>query len=449
MTQELIDETHAILCEGGAQEMLVRQDACGGWLVAFGFEPGVRSLANHTSQEICPHDDPRELARMMLAEWRERWAPKPTVSAVFDSGIAVDSGPPQVWPEEVVQALEEQAMGAQPININVSPVFNVTGGNASNDAEARAIREAEALFGDSDGRPQNESTGHDAKLAGEIDAGSGGTDSSGIHHADEAVAQGGDDAVGDAANGGDDAGGSGEDVPVEAESVTDESLNEPPESPPADEPAEAIADFVDSGADAIAEGDEGSAEERAAGGGLQVLHGDGQDGTGDSDVPYALDADYEEITDADALELIEEEGRTLPLHIEHSAEDDFLPPPKSDDTPPPQDRFIGLDDLDRRRSLRIGDVAVIAERKLEAIAEQVAEQPDEYANMQSHVTTHLDKHTGLFRGEQPVYDRFMVLEDGKARGGAIDRERVAKTHYLMFASREEVERFDPEANWPE
>lgn len=127
------------------------------------------------------------------------------------------------------------------------------------------------------------------------------------------------------------------------------------------------------------------------------------------------------------------------------------PPPAASSEPaePPQNRFYGLDDLDRRRALRIGDVAVIAAERILLVEEEAGETEGEWLRVQGHVVSHLDKFTGAYtHPDTATYDRFIVLSNARARIGSIDEHRKQVTTALLSASREEVEAFDPQDGWP-
>jgi len=127
------------------------------------------------------------------------------------------------------------------------------------------------------------------------------------------------------------------------------------------------------------------------------------------------------------------------------------PPPAASSEPAeaPQNRFYGLDDLDRRRALRIGDVAVIAAERIAAVEEEAGETDGEWLRVQGHVVSHLDKFTGAYtHPDRDTYDRFLALSAARARIASIDEHRKQVTTALLSATREEVEAFDPQDGWP-
>lgn len=113
-------------------------------------------------------------------------------------------------------------------------------------------------------------------------------------------------------------------------------------------------------------------------------------------------------------------------------------------------RIYGLDDLDRRKQIKIGAVGIVAARLVAGVEALVAEQPGEFAEVQGYVSTHLDKHTGLFNGtDTRAWDRFIALSDARQAIAAIEEHRKSATTFLISADRDAVEAFDPEAGWPD
>ena len=120
---------------------------------------------------------------------------------------------------------------------------------------------------------------------------------------------------------------------------------------------------------------------------------------------------------------------------------DFVAAPEP--PPPPQDRFYGLDDLDRRRSLRIGDVVRISRAKQAEVAALMGDH--DFSVIQNAVIR--DTVDGQYKGPQPTYDLFVELSRHQA---AINRTKAAeadKVAFLEHASREQLEAFDAEADW--
>lgn len=189
------------------------------------------------------------------------------------------------------------------------------------------------------------------------------------------------------------------------------------------------------------------------------------DGGGALAVPAVIEADQHhedgrttEVFDADF-------GDPEPEELGGELLDDFVRDPlllaepegeaPATDEPEPLtglDRFIGLDDLDRVRKLRIGDVAAAAALRIAAIEQEVNEREGEYAIVQGFVVTNLDKHTGAFTlqddASKATAHRYYELDAARARVANIDRVRKEATAFLLEATREEVEAFDPEAGWP-
>lgn len=158
-------------------------------------------------------------------------------------------------------------------------------------------------------------------------------------------------------------------------------------------------------------------------------------------------ADFEDLEPDDSLGLGDESDYRSPLLLEGEPEAES--PADELHADPPQDRFYGLDDLDRRRNLRIGDVAVKAAQLTTEVEAAANEQEGEYASVQGYVVTHLDPHTGAFTGgDQDAWQRFLALDGARRAKAAIEQSRKEKTTFLLFAEREQVEAFDVDSDWP-
>ena len=143
-----------------------------------------------------------------------------------------------------------------------------------------------------------------------------------------------------------------------------------------------------------------------------------------------IDAAFDPITAADI-----EDSRLLEFGAEMAeAEAQSEPPP-----PQGQDRFFGLDDLDRRRNLRIGDVSVKAAMRAPAV--DVA-RISELRNFTMGVRER------LWADDPAKREELDTLEATLRLAHAIGAARDAKIAYLLAATRDEVEAFDPEADWP-
>ena len=116
------------------------------------------------------------------------------------------------------------------------------------------------------------------------------------------------------------------------------------------------------------------------------------------------------------------------------------------ETPTGQDRFIGLDDLDRRRSLRIGDVVRASIAKQAAIWAEAGATETEYYDLLNQVMR--DTQGGLYSGPSEPYERFVAIQGYANRAAAVRSAEHAKVAFLNDASREQVEAFDPETDWP-
>lgn len=105
-------------------------------------------------------------------------------------------------------------------------------------------------------------------------------------------------------------------------------------------------------------------------------------------------------------------------------------------------RFYGLDDLDRRRSLRIGDVIRHAKTLMPF---WTTNEHAEMVELRNFVMGVSEKRWD----DDPVRrERLEELEATRRRINQIEDARDAKVEFLEGASRAEVEAFDVEADWP-
>jgi hypothetical protein len=188
-------------------------------------------------------------------------------------------------------------------------------------------------------------------------------------------------------------------------------------------------------------GEETQAAEREGPGSTSELLDAGCDGAAFSELE-PIDADF-------TIEDLGGPDETLELPAPDP--EDFAPEDFAHDPEPeaPQDRFIGLDDLDRVRSLRIGDVATEALRLTTMIEQAVSEQEGEFSNIQAYVVSNLDKHTGAFTPQddasRATYGRFLELSSARSKIALIDARRKDATALLIAAGRDEVVSFDVQA----
>lgn len=231
-------------------------------------------------------------------------------------------------------------------------------------------------------------------------------------------------------------------IPEEAY-VQAEQYRQRAEGEAAGDPAEAEPDSIGFGNDAVAEGDDGSAAPGDAGGGGALQPYAGQDGPGDSDREYAFDADYEEVGEELGAELLDSGELDLPALTDEAAILEGADPWGA--TPPTehaQDRFIGLDDLDRRRSLRIGDVIRYGNSLM----------PKWNASDDARLSTLRNFTMGVSEGRWPDNPTQRVeldtLEATLGRINEIKNARDAKVEFLESATREQIESFIVEADWP-
>lgn len=149
-----------------------------------------------------------------------------------------------------------------------------------------------------------------------------------------------------------------------------------------------------------------------------------------------LDADFTEVTEAPAVE-----GDDLEPFAQIEAPDlgaEILET-EQEESPQGSDRFIGLDDLDRRRSLRIGDVTVAAATRTPHVDWPTLAELRNFA-------------MGVSENRWPNDDakqaELLALEGVAAHRRQIEMLRDERVAFLLNATREEVEAFDPEAGWP-
>lgn len=293
-------------------------------------------------------------------------------------------------------APQEEDMGAQPItvNVNVAPVINVDGARAtSGDSEAGAGPMFEALRQGGMQEAARETIAQEPSLFGE---------------------------------------------PDEAEAPVSES-------PPADEPAEAVEDIV-SGGDEAPEGegtgDVEGADAGPASGGLEVFHGAGQDEPGDSYGESVFDADYSE--DRDEAEGLTDDSFDLGALEDFSTPVEEAPRVQSEPQQGGQ-TYIGLDDLDRRRQNCIFNIQKYA---LDHAPRMSDEQAARLRDLRSYVSGVSENTVTRASDDDTRRQEMDELEALLSHEIAWDTVLKAKTRFLVTATREEVESFDHEADWP-
>ena len=242
----------------------------------------------------------------------------------------------------------------------------------------------------------------------------------------------------------------------DAESALEAPLDEIPEpvrEEVGDAGAEASPSPVDIGADAAPEVGDGGAEDGAGDRGGDLLAASGPEGAGDSDEDI-LDAEYADIA-ANAGDLLALEDQSEPVALEGgdidpllieaiAAEEAEAAPAEPDPAPNFSDgmRFYGLDDLDRRRSLRIGDVSRYA------ITLKAPWGPQEDARLVELRNFAMGVAEDRWPDDEELRAELTALESMLGRNNAIDQALQAKVTFLNGASREEVEAFVVEDGWP-
>ena len=308
------------------------------------------------------------------------------------------------------------------ININVAPVFNVGGSQASSDAAAKGLPPA---------APLEYTAPHEAhSKAGEAEE-------------EQAQARGGPEADAAFGRGGDAAPRSDAGEEEAEEGVGCETDEAPvPESPPASEPAEEVADSVSLGGNPVAEEAAeslGSADAGPAGGGGSLQPYDGQDGPGDSERDYAFDADFEEAGEPDdelGAELLDDYVRDPSLLAEPEAE------APATDEPQGGAQFIFGDNLDQMRTAAIGLVMRHARTLMPFWTTDSDVALIELRNFTMGVSE------GRWPDDAGRREELDGLEATLSRIGAITQARDAKVEFLESASREEIEAFDYADGWP-
>lgn len=119
--------------------------------------------------------------------------------------------------------------------------------------------------------------------------------------------------------------------------------------------------------------------------------------------------------------------------------------PRSTRKPEPfqgQDRFIGLDDLDRRRLLRIGETIRYAKTLLPPWSGGDHNRLVELRNFVMGVSE------GRWPDRPAFREELVELEATRRAVSAIEAARDAKVAFLEAASREEVDGYAIEADWP-
>jgi hypothetical protein len=108
--------------------------------------------------------------------------------------------------------------------------------------------------------------------------------------------------------------------------------------------------------------------------------------------------------------------------------------------------FIFGDNLDQKRTAAIGLVVQISLAKQEAIWAEAGAHPDEFGALTSAVVR--DTIDGSYRGPQATYDRFVLLSQHNNAAGRVKAVESERVKLLATATREQIEAFDPEADWP-
>lgn len=205
---------------------------------------------------------------------------------------------------------------------------------------------------------------------------------------------------------------------------------------------ELAADDDDDGAsDQLAELPEAGDAERG-----EPLADDGRGGGFSEAAPEPnafLDADFGEPEELGA-ELLDTDYVRDPLLLEGEAAAEAAADEIHAD--PPQDRFYGLDDLDRRKTVAIGLVYRHAAALLEETRAGYSDA--EHQAVRSHVVMNLNESGVYVGGDQGLFDRFVALDGVTHRLRLIEHTRDEKVAFIEAAGREVFESFAVEAGWP-
>lgn len=152
-----------------------------------------------------------------------------------------------------------------------------------------------------------------------------------------------------------------------------------------------------------------------------------------------IDADFT-IEDLGSEDLLTDDDFELPAIEGADLPEEEAPEPAAPE--PPQDRFYGLDDLDRRRSLRIGDVIRYANGLM---PRWLPEDDARLATLRNFAMGVSEKRWDDNPANQAELN---ALETTIRRINEIKNARDDKVAFLEGASREEIEDFAVERDWP-
>lgn len=212
-----------------------------------------------------------------------------------------------------------------------------------------------------------------------------------------------------------------------------------PESQAQDEPSAPEPDSVSGGDETPAGGDAGSAEDGAAGGGGALLAHDGQAWEGDSGVEpdHDYEAEFEEIAPdelTEAADLLELEAPDLGEEIleEHGEQ-----PQQAQG-----DRFYGLDDIDRRKTVAIG---LVMRHAKSLMPFWTTNEDAALAELRNFAMGVAENRWPDDAGRQL---ELAALETTVRRIREIERARDEKVEFIEAADREAFDAFVVEADWP-
>lgn len=108
--------------------------------------------------------------------------------------------------------------------------------------------------------------------------------------------------------------------------------------------------------------------------------------------------------------------------------------------------FIFGDNLHQMRTAAIGLVVQISLAKQDAIWEVSGTTEAAYEHLVSQVMR--DTRDGMYIGPPEAFTKFTELQQWANRAASVKKAERLRVALLLNASREEIEMFDPEADWP-
>lgn len=214
-----------------------------------------------------------------------------------------------------------------------------------------------------------------------------------------------------------------------------------PESEAPVEAAEAEPDFVGGGDEAAAAEDAGSAEDGSASGGGSLLAHDGSAWEGDSGVEpdHDYEAEFEEVTPD---ELSDETLASLELEAPDDLGAEILEEHGEQTQQGSGDRFYGLDDIDRRKTVAIG---LVMRHAKSLMPHWTTDHDAALRDLRNFAMGVAENRWPDDAGRQLELG---ALETTSRRIREIERARDEKVEFIEAADREAFDAFIVEADWP-